>query len=172
MTYYRVLNGTAVGVSTSDWKVMHPSMFHYSKEAVQSTQSSHITPKGSPMKVNQCLGVLPKVCLIFWSHLVKDILESSIMWLRDTGILDKLKNDVMNLPIPVPNPTVRHNQPLILRQLGIIMIILGVGLSIGTVVFLVELLKKPKLNHDSTSEDGFELLKLWCTQTFKCKQPA
>ena len=82
------------------------------------------------------------------------------MWLRDTGILDKLKNDVMNLPIPVPNPTVRHNQPLILRQLGIIMIILGVGLSIGTVVFLVELPKKPKLNHDSTSEDGFELLKL------------
>ena len=82
------------------------------------------------------------------------------MWLTDTGILDKLKNDVMNPPISVPNPTVRHNQPLILRQLGIIMIILVVGLSIGTIVFLVELLKKPNLSHDSTPEHGFELSKL------------
>ena len=66
------------------------------------------------------------------------------MWLRDTGILDKVKYDIMNPPIQIPDPTVRHNQPLILRQLGIIMIILVVGLAIGAIVFFVELSIKPK----------------------------
>ena len=60
------------------------------------------------------------------------------MWLRDTGILEKIKYDVMNPPIPIPDPKVRYNQPLILRQLGIIMITLIVGLFIATIVFLVE----------------------------------
>ena len=69
------------------------------------------------------------------------------MWLRDTGILDKIKNDVMNPPIPIPAPRVRINQPLILRQLGIIMITLIVGLFLATISFLVEIFvehtKKP-----------------------------
>ena len=64
------------------------------------------------------------------------------MWLRDTGILEKIKNDVMNPPIPMPPPRVRLNQPLILRQLGIIMITLIVGLFIATMAFLVEHTKK------------------------------
>ena len=66
------------------------------------------------------------------------------MWLKDTGILDKIKYDVMNPPIPIPDPTVRHKQPLILRQLGIIMIVLVVGLAIAANVFFIELYKRPK----------------------------
>ena len=65
------------------------------------------------------------------------------MWLRDTGILDKIKNDVMNPPFPIPDPKVRYKKPLILRQLGIIMITLIVGLFIATIAFLVEHTKKP-----------------------------
>ena len=64
------------------------------------------------------------------------------MWLRDTGILDKIKYDVMNPPIPIPDPRVRDNQPLILKQLGIIMITLIVGLFIATIAFLVEHTRK------------------------------
>ena len=64
--------------------------------------------------------------------------STTIMWLRDTGILNKLKFDVMNPPIPIPDPKLRHKQPLILRQLSIIIIILVVGLSIALVVFLCE----------------------------------
>ena len=79
------------------------------------------------------------------------------MWLKDTGILDKVKYDVMNPPIPIPDPTVRHNQPLILRQLGIIMIILVVGLAIGTIVFLVELCMKFKSRKTTEPTDGIEL---------------
>ena len=78
------------------------------------------------------------------------------MWLRDTGILDKVKYDVMNPPIAISDPTVRHNQPLILRQLGIVMIILVMGLAIGTLVFLVELCKRPKPRNAQKSAEKIE----------------
>ena len=70
------------------------------------------------------------------------------MWLRDTGILNKLKYDVMNPPMPIPPPKVRHNQPLILGQLGITMISIAVGLFISTLVFLGELWLNRKKNDD------------------------
>ena len=79
------------------------------------------------------------------------------MWLRDTGILDKVKYDVMDPPIPIPDPTVRHNQPIILRQLGIIMIILIVGLVIGIIAFFVELFIRPKAKQSPDSIDEIEL---------------
>ena len=60
------------------------------------------------------------------------------MWLKDTGILDKLKHDVMNPPIPIPDPRVRYREPLILRQLGIVMIILVAGLIVALIVFAGE----------------------------------
>ena len=46
----------------------------------------------------------------------------------------------MKQPVPIPLAKVRLNQPLILRQLGIILIILAAGLSIAFAVFLGELL--------------------------------
>ena len=61
------------------------------------------------------------------------------MRLKDMGILSKLKDDVMSPPLPIPQPKVRHNQPLILRQLGITMILLAVGLLIAILIFLKEL---------------------------------
>ena len=79
------------------------------------------------------------------------------MWLADTGILDKVKNDVMNPPSPIPDPTVRRNQPLILRQLGIIMIILVVGLLIATIAFLVELCIRSKSRNTPGSTHGIEV---------------
>ena len=82
---------------------------------------------------------------------------NATMWLKDTGILDKIKLDVMNSPIPIPDPTVRHKQPLILRQLGIIMIVLVVGLAIGTLVFFIELCKRPKSRKAPKPVDRVEL---------------
>ena len=79
------------------------------------------------------------------------------MWLKDTGTLEKVKYDFLNRVIRIPDPKVRHNQPLILKQLGIIMIILVVGLFIATIVFLLELLKKPKLKNASKEKGVFEL---------------
>ena len=78
------------------------------------------------------------------------------MWLTDTGILEKVKNDVMNPPIPIPDPTVRRNEPLILRQLGIIMIMLVVGLFIATIAFFVELCIRSKSRKPPESRQGIE----------------
>ena len=58
------------------------------------------------------------------------------MWLKDTGILDKVKYDAMNPPNLIPDPVLRVDEPIILQQLGIIMILLVGGLSIGTLLFL------------------------------------
>ena len=65
--------------------------------------------------------------------------STTTMWLRDTGILNKLKYDVMNPPIPIPDAKVRLKQPLNLWQLAIVMIILLLGLNVALVVFLSEI---------------------------------
>ena len=89
--------------------------------------------------------------------LLKSKFTKAIMWLKDTGILDKIKYDVMNPPIPIPDPTVRHKQPLILRQLGIIMIVLVVGLAIATFIFFIELCKRPKSRRAQKPVDRVKL---------------
>ena len=67
------------------------------------------------------------------------------MWLKDTGILERVKYDILKPGIQAPDPQVRQHQPLILRQLGIIMIVLVVGLFLSIIGFLVELSRKQKL---------------------------
>ena len=71
------------------------------------------------------------------------------MWLRDTGILDKLRDDIINAPFSIPLPKVRYDQPLIISQLGIVMIVLAIGLGLSFHVFLGELMRgrgKKKIN--------------------------
>ena len=88
------------------------------------------------------------------AYLIKDKLRHTIMWLKDTGILEKLKYDAVNPPYLIPDPIVRVDEPLILKQLGIIMMFLAAGLFIGTIVFLVELFKRPKLNNTFKTVNG------------------
>ena len=75
-------------------------------------------------------------------HFVQADLQKAIIWLKDTGILNKLKYDAMNPPVPIPDPVVRDKKPLILRQLGITMIMIAVGLFIALMVFIGEFCKK------------------------------
>ena len=63
------------------------------------------------------------------------------MWLRDSGVLDKLKYDIIRPPFPIQDPKVRRDQPLIISQLGIVIIVLAVGLVLSIPVFLCELKK-------------------------------
>ena len=63
------------------------------------------------------------------------------MWLRDTGILEKLKYDIVRPPFHIPLPKVRRDQPLIISQLGIVLIVLAVGLGLSIPMFLSELMK-------------------------------
>ena len=65
------------------------------------------------------------------------------MWLQDTGILKKLRDDELNAPIPIPDLKVRVNQPLTFHQIGIALVVLAVGLCIATTTFVAELSKIP-----------------------------
>ena len=79
------------------------------------------------------------------------------MWLRDTGALERIKIGVMRPPQVILDPKVRRDQPLDLRQLGIIMIVQIIGLLIGTVIFLIEVVKKAKEKSVSKADDGMKM---------------
>ena len=125
---------------------------YFSKDTVVATHSSFIMPKGSPLVVSIC--ELTKEGILHCNNSPNKILQArfspSIMWLRDTGILNKMKFDVLSPKISVPMAKVRLNQPLILKQLGIIMIILIVGLTIALIMFIMELRLCRKKNQTLT----------------------
>ena len=79
------------------------------------------------------------------------------MWLRDTGTLERINNGIMRPPELIPDPKARHNQPLILRQLGMIMIVQVIGLLLGTIIFLMEVIKKAKEKSVSKEDNGIEM---------------
>ena len=66
------------------------------------------------------------------------------MWLRDTGMLNKMRDDELNAPFHVPDPKVRVNEPLTLNQVGIAFIVEAGGLIIGLLCFLLELVCKSR----------------------------
>ena len=66
------------------------------------------------------------------------------MWLQDTGILKKLKDDELRAPIPIPLPKVKLNQPLSISQLAMAFFLAATGAVISISAFLVELLKGQK----------------------------
>ena len=75
------------------------------------------------------------------------------MWLRDTGILERLNYVVAKPPLDIPLPKVRRDQPLIMSQLGIVFIVLAVGLGLTIPVFLCELIKGRGQKTLNESED-------------------
>ena len=81
------------------------------------------------------------------------------MWLTDTGAYERMKNSITRPPKKIHYPKVRRNQPLMLRQLGIIMIVLVIGLLLGTIIFLIEVLKKSKKEEGVLkADDGIEMM--------------
>ena len=81
--------------------------------------------------------------------------HNDVMWLRDTGILERLKYDIVRPPFHKPYPKARRDRPLIISQLGIVMIVLAVGLGLSLLVFLGELMigrGKKTLNKEEESK--------------------
>ena len=175
MFTFRVKSGSLVSLVTTDFKAMEPNRGHYSKEIFLATHSSQILPKGSPLMVgrpfwNNKRSYLQSSICFYHPFPSQPGFQNTILWLKDTGILKKLKDDAMNPPMPIQRPKVRHNQPLILRQLGITMIILVVGLLIAVLAFVGELWsnrrKTDAIDHfemsaRTTSEQG-----IWHSETF------
>ena len=63
--HFRVANGTGVGLVNTEFKVIKPRMYHYSKEAVESMVTTFITPKGSPLQVfKRTIGLLETIPIL------------------------------------------------------------------------------------------------------------
>ena len=73
------------------------------------------------------------------------------MWLRDTGVLDKMKNKVLRPAIPIPLPKLWKDEPINLYQLRILPIGLGVGIISSVTVFIYEL-RKTNVNRSGSSQ--------------------
>ena len=126
-------------------KHMGINIDYYSKGTLMmETHSSFILPKESPLVVS--LNLLTFCARIHQLASLQAKFSTTVMWLKDTGILNKLKFDAMSPPIPIPDPKLRHKQPLILRQLSIIFILLVVGLSIAFIAFLSEVCLRSRNN--------------------------
>ena len=137
---FRYSKGTGILVVDSVAKFYAGNSFYFSKDTLVATHSSFILPKGSPLLVSKYKLSKETISLLNNSphQFVQARFTPSVMWLRDTGILDKMKFDVVNPNISVPIAKVRLNQPLILKQLGVIMIFLIVGLTIALIMFIME----------------------------------
>ena len=80
------------------------------------------------------------------------MLENDTMWLRDTGVLNKIKDDGLIRPIPIPLPKVWKDEPLNLYQLGIIMIVFVFGMVSSICIFLFEVRKGNKTKKTASNE--------------------
>ena len=69
---------------------------------------------------------------------LQGLFQNDIIWLRDTGVLEKMKYDMLKTEMPDPLPKVWKDKPLNLFQLGIIMIICLFGVTASIVVFMWE----------------------------------
>ena len=136
-------NQAAVGIPKLHFELIYVNTHYATRETLMSSYTSFVVPRGSPLQANDTFFNLYTLVLIIdtTTYSFQSAFHSDIMWLRDSGILDKLKYDIIIPPFPILDPKVRRDQPLVMYQLGIIMIVLAVGLILSLLVFFCELMK-------------------------------
>ena len=67
------------------------------------------------------------------------------MWLRDTGVLGKMKDDELSAPMPIPDPKIKVDERISVEQLGIGIAIYSVGMIISLLFFIGELCSKRRV---------------------------
>ena len=66
------------------------------------------------------------------------------MWLRDTGVLGKMRDDELSAPMPIPDPKIRVDQRISVEQIGIGVAIYSIGMILSLLFFIGELPTKKK----------------------------
>ena len=94
-------------------------------------------PKDSPLEVKISLAEY----FIFedFKLLLQDLFEGPIMWLQNTGLLDKFFIEVLNPPPQIPLKKIRVNEALNVKQLATAAIVMLVGIALSSLLFLGEL---------------------------------
>ena len=136
-TFCRVIAGEICGFSARTEEKLRTHLYHYSKENIASVPSSYIMPKGSPLEVRSNLGAEFTFDNIK-AHL-QDLFEGPIMWLQNTGLLDKFFIEVLNAPPQIPLKKIRVNEALNVKQLATAAIVMLFGIVLSSLLFLGEL---------------------------------
>ena len=63
---------------------------------------------------------------------------NSTMWLRDTGVLAKMKDDALSAPIPIPVSKIKVDGRISLEQIGIGIAIYSIGMTLSLLLFIGE----------------------------------
>ena len=79
------------------------------------------------------------------------------MWLRDTGILNRLTLDIKRPATPVPDPKVRKKLPLTTQQLISPILSVIVGSMLSVMVFLLERCVRGKISGLKLAEEVISL---------------
>ena len=136
-------NQAAVGIPKLHFELIYVNTHYATRETLMSSYTSFVVPRGSPLQANYTFFNLYTLVLIFdtTTFSFQSTFQNDVMWLRDSGILDKLKYDIIIPPFPILDPKVRRDQPLVMNQLGIVIIVLAVGLILSLPVFFCEFMK-------------------------------
>ena len=68
----------------------------------------------------------------------QSLFHNTTLWLRDSGILNKLYENELNTAGIIPDPKLRVNQPLNIYQLATAFLLVAGGLTLGILAFFVE----------------------------------
>ena len=80
-------------------------------------------------------------------YYLQDIFHSTSHWLQDCGIYRKIAEPYLNAEPLIPLPKVRDNEALVPDQLIALWLIWACGITLGTLVFLLELTSIKQLKH-------------------------
>ena len=70
---------------------------------------------------------------------------NSIMWLRDAGILTKIKDDELSAPIPVPDPNIKAEEAMTVEEIGMGIATYSIGVTLSLLFFIGELCTKKRI---------------------------
>ena len=142
---YRVGAGRALTIDTKLQLALSVNIRRPIKDNYATLYSSFIFPKGSPLVVSNTfsykLYALTWIWLSFIIHLQK-LFENATIWLRDTGILNKIKDDELNAPVKIPRRKIKIDQPLSIYEMTPAFLIVLPGLSLAIIAFAGELSMK------------------------------
>ena len=78
------------------------------------------------------------------------------MWLRDTGVLGKMRDDELSAPIPIPDPKIKVDGRISIEQIGIGIAIYSVGMTLSLLFFIGELFTKKRVKRVEKSSSDQE----------------
>ena len=83
------------------------------------------------------------------------------MWLRDTGVLGKIKDDELSAPRPLPDRRIKVDERISIEQIGIGVAIYSAGMVLSLLFFIREFCtkKRPKTVGNGLRRPRKEILK-------------